>query len=388
ERGAPHDDHDHDERDRRDDHGHRQAEEEPRADRLERRARRRRDLALRDEHRDAPARDHEDHRRDEGLDAQHRDHEPVERTEHERDRDAEQDRDDRGRGLVGGRAVVEELQGHRERDRHDGPDRQVDPARRDHERHAEREQQGCRGAAHDVDDLAEQVPVLDGHAQEAGAAHTCGEQQHEEGHDGPEQLVVHDAACELGGGGHATAPFSGVWAIRSTSTWDVSSGPLTSSSATTRSRTMRTRSLTRSTSSNSEEMNSTDIPRSASSITSRWTSAFAPTSIPRVGSSSTSTLGEVASHRASRTFCWFPPERFLSSMAGLRGWMLSASMKRSTISSISFLGTRRHTPRTVCTASAMFSRTVRSPMMPSRLRSSEENATWWRSAALGWGSRT
>ena len=39
-------------------------------------------------------------------------------------------------------------------------------------------------------------------------------------------------------------------------------------------------------------------------------SALAPTSIPRVGSSRMMSLGCVTSQRASRTFCWLPPERF------------------------------------------------------------------------------
>ena len=64
-----------------------------------------------------------------------------------------------------------------------------------------------------------------------------------------------------------------------------------------------------STSGSSLETMSTATP-SAASCESRWcTSAFVPTSMPRVGSSTRSTRGVVASHFASTTFCWLPPDR-------------------------------------------------------------------------------
>ena len=58
----------------------------------------------------------------------------------------------------------------------------------------------------------------------------------------------------------------------------------------------------------SDEIISTARPRSASSCMSAWISDFEPTSTPCVGSSRMSTFGEIASHRASATFCWLPPD--------------------------------------------------------------------------------
>ena len=49
-------------------------------------------------------------------------------------------------------------------------------------------------------------------------------------------------------------------------------------------------------------------PDAASSPMMRWTSTLAPMSMPRVGSSRIRTRGLVASHLASTTFCWLPPE--------------------------------------------------------------------------------
>ena len=49
-------------------------------------------------------------------------------------------------------------------------------------------------------------------------------------------------------------------------------------------------------------------PATANSPSMRCTSAFVPTSMPRVGSSITSSFGLVASHLASTTFCWLPPD--------------------------------------------------------------------------------
>ena len=49
-------------------------------------------------------------------------------------------------------------------------------------------------------------------------------------------------------------------------------------------------------------------PRARGASTRRWISCLAPTSMPRVGSSRISSVGSVASQRASSTFCWLPPE--------------------------------------------------------------------------------
>ena len=85
------------------------------------------------------------------------------------------------------------------------------------------------------------------------------------------------------------------------------SSPTISPSATTRMRSLMLR-----TSGSSDEMRMMPMPSCASSSMRAWTSALAPTSMPRVGSSRMSTLGLSASHLASATFCWLPPDRRLT----------------------------------------------------------------------------
>src|SRR5471032_909776 len=70
----------------------------------------------------------------------------------------------------------------------------------------------------------------------------------------------------------------------------------------------RMRSAMPSTSGSSLEIIRTAMPSRTSSASVRYTSALAPTSIPRVGSSMINTLGPVASHFPSTTFCWLPPD--------------------------------------------------------------------------------
>ena len=84
-----------------------------------------------------------------------------------------------------------------------------------------------------------------------------------------------------------------------------------STSATIRpARITRMRSLMPSTSGSSLEIMMIAMPLRASSLISRWISAFAPTSMPRVGSSMMRMRGSVASHFDRPTFCWLPPESF------------------------------------------------------------------------------
>ena len=59
----------------------------------------------------------------------------------------------------------------------------------------------------------------------------------------------------------------------------------------------------------SEEISRIARPCSANSETMRCTSALAWMSMPWVGSSRMSSRGLVASHLASTTFCWLPPDR-------------------------------------------------------------------------------
>ena len=130
------------------------------------------------------------------------------------------------------------------------------------------------------------------------------------------------------------------------------------------------------------------MPSAARSTTSFWIWALAPTSMPRVGSSRISSRGSVISQRASRHFCWLPPERLRMSASGFAGRMSSALIHLSTSSSAVRRGSRRAQPRRACSASTMLSRTVRSPMRPSPLRSSEEKAMRSAMAASGLRSFT
>ena len=91
-------------------------------------------------------------------------------------------------------------------------------------------------------------------------------------------------------------------------------------------------------------------------------------------SSEMRTSGLLASHRAISTFCWLPPDRFLMSLFGSFGRTFSSFMYLSTISSASFFGIGLNMPLVACNAIRMFSRTVRSPIMPSSRRFSVEYA--------------
>ena len=62
------------------------------------------------------------------------------------------------------------------------------------------------------------------------------------------------------------------------------------------------------TSGRSLEMRMIPRPDAASSEMIRWTSTLAPMSMPRVGSSRIRSRGFEASHLASTTFCWLPPD--------------------------------------------------------------------------------
>ena len=58
----------------------------------------------------------------------------------------------------------------------------------------------------------------------------------------------------------------------------------------------------------SDETRMIAMPCAARSEIMPWTSAFDCTSMPCVGSSRIRSDGAVASHFASTTFCWLPPE--------------------------------------------------------------------------------
>ena len=62
----------------------------------------------------------------------------------------------------------------------------------------------------------------------------------------------------------------------------------------------------------SDEIRMIASPCAASSAIIAWTSALVWTSTPWVGSSRISSRGSAASHLASTTFCWLPPESVLT----------------------------------------------------------------------------
>ena len=149
----------------------------------------------------------------------------------------------------------------------------------------------------------------------------------------------------------------------------VSSSPV-SSPTMLRSRMTMSREQVRSISSISEEMNVMLMPSSASFSTSFWISSLVPTSMPRVGSSRIRYCGCVSSQRARMTFCWLPPESDLIGVSCEAVLMSSALIYSSAKASAFARGIGWFMPRMVCRARMMFSRTERSAMMPSRLRSS------------------
>src|SRR5690606_19530905 len=240
--------------------------------------------------------------------------------------------------------VLADLQaGERPGDGHHRADRQVDPAGRDDQRHAQRHQDERCPEPQDVDQAPVQVALAALDGEEAGREDQGDQQQRGQDHDRPEQ-TAHQVLPPL--------------AMVSMITSLVSSSSLGSSAIMRRSRSTATLWLSRSTSSSSAEMNSTAMPPSDSSATSRWISVLAPTSMPRVGSSRMSSRGSRISQRASSTFCWLPPLRLRTGISGLGGLIRSALMYLSTSSSCWSRGTGLVQPRTACRARMMFSRTV------------------------------
>ena len=144
------------------------------------------------------------------------------------------------------------------------------------------------------------------------------------------------------------------------------SSPTISPSATTRMRSLMLR-----TSGSSDEMRMMPMPSWASSSMRAWTSALAPTSMPRVGSSRMRTLGLSASHLASATFCWLPPDRRLTAMSSVRRPDLAAGRGRTRRPRVT--AARSTMPARVIrwtTLIAMLSRIDMSRNRPWRLRSS------------------
>src|SRR4051794_28430501 len=221
------------------------------------------------------------------------------------DRDDQRDRDARvvGEERAGGERGEAEHRAHR----------QVDVAADDDDGLADGEQRDERDVEPDVAQvLRREVARLGqvGAADEQRERHEQPELAHAEDQldDAAGPALLEDGRDGDGGGvgAHAARPRCPV-AARTT---DSSSASSRSSSAVRRPSCMTsTRSAIPSTSGSSEEIIRTASPWPASSLISRCTSALVPTSMPRVGSSMISSLGSVASHLASTTFCWLPPDR-------------------------------------------------------------------------------
>src|SRR5690606_6180250 len=180
--------------------------------------------------------------------------------------------------------------------------------------------------AQDVDERTVELVALDGHADEARARDRVDDDEQHERRDRQHEPMGQDLL-------HAALSGLSCWGCSSAMKATKSSTPMScevSSPILRRSRITTMRWAIRSTSSSSDEMKTTASPCSESSATLRWMSAFAPTSIPRVGSSRMMSCGEVASQRASSTFCWLPPERLRTSAFGFAGrtpraWMYSST---------------------------------------------------------------
>src|SRR5690606_23588498 len=253
------------------------------------------------------------------------------------------------RGLV---PVEEELAGDGRADGVDRADRQVDALGGDDEGHAERDEQQRGAAAQDVDERAAEPAVVDlgDDEAEAGDDDVDDEErgEHDERPHEPLEVGVRlpFARCVERLDHSALPRVTIVSTMRSV----VMSDSSWRTSMSSRSRRTAIRSDRRVTSSSSAEMNRTDMPSSESSATRRWMSAFAPTSMPRVGSSRMSRRGSMRSQRARRTFCWLPPERFLTGRSGLAGRMSSLAMNWATSSARRAGGTALAQPREACIA--------------------------------------
>src|SRR4051794_36592018 len=229
---------------------------------------------------------------------------PEERAEEDAGGEGDGDRD----------VVVGEEHAGRERaDPEHRADGQVDVARDDDDRLADREQRDDRDVEQDVADVlrVEEARVdgrraQDDDREDADEARLAGADERVDELASAAARLLERRRGGLGLRAHAAASSCPV-AARTT---DSSSASSRVSSRTRRPSCMTsTRSAMPSTSGSSEEIISTASPCAASSDISRWTSALVPTSMPRVGSSMISSFGLVASHLASTTFCWLPPDR-------------------------------------------------------------------------------
>src|SRR5215207_5113687 len=249
---------------------------------------------------------------------------PVEQPARRPERDAEQEHDRQRKAGMLRQQVPGEVGAQPEH----RADREVDVARDEHERLAGGEDREDRRVEREI---AQRVGLDEARLEDRGDR-----DQQRECHDDAEladaEHPLGQAACALalrgrrssggsGLGAHAAAGLA--WPVAARITLSSSASSRLSSSVRRPSCITSTRSAMPSTSGSSLEIISTATPRPASSLIRRWTSALVPTSIPRVGSSTISSFGSVASHLASTTFCWLPPER--NPAGSSRRWNLSCS---------------------------------------------------------------
>ena len=148
----------------------------------------------------------------------------------------------------------------------------------------------------------------------------------------------------------------------------VSAAPAGSSPARRPPRITRMRSATPISSGISDEIIRIATPSRASPRMRSWMPALAPTSTPRVGSSKIRTPGWIASHLASTTFCWLPPDRKRASCSSERA---RSSTERASSCTLTVPGSRRRClPPSDRSASSVLSRIGWASARPSSLRSS------------------
>src|SRR5690606_15041319 len=273
-------------------------------------------LGAGDDERQALRDHHGRERRDERRDAEERHVEAVDEPEQRPGRDPAEHAHRERETEVG-----EEHARHDGAQRHPGPDRQVDPARGDDERRAERHDPGDRGGEQDALDVRPVEEVRARDREEREDHHEAGERE-----DLLELLAVARAARrhdgvgqgvgDGGGRGHRASPVvarrcsAPPKRVASSMTLCGVASALSRTPVTRPSHMTTIRSDRRRTSGSSDEIMTIALPWSASVRRRSWISSFAPTSMPRVGSSTTSTSQSRTSHLASTTFCWLPPERF------------------------------------------------------------------------------
>ena len=144
--------------------GERQAEQEAVADEVVGRVVDSDDLAAGDELGDAAARHHEDQRGDDGLHAHRHDQRPFQSPHSS----ATAERGDDGQPQARRVALDARVRRGGGGDRDDRAHRDVEAARRDHQRHAGGDQRQRRRAIQDVDEVAVEVAVAPGEREKAG----------------------------------------------------------------------------------------------------------------------------------------------------------------------------------------------------------------------------